>query len=71
MTKNCIILEIRPRTGEVAFVYELPGSNGVAQTFTEREAVREVASLRRLYKSFRFQIVVLRLSELSDFDRTD
>lgn len=71
MTKNCIILEIRPRTGEVAFAYELPGSNGVAQTFTERDAIREVESLRRLYPAWRFQIVTLRVSELSEFDRTD
>lgn len=69
MTRNCLILEIRPESGQVAFAYDF--APGVAQLFTEREAVREVASLRRLYKTFRFQIVTLRLSELSEFDRTD
>lgn len=70
--RNCILLEIKERPRAVFFAREeLANSDkGGAKLFTEAEAAKELARLQK-WPGSRFQIVVLRLGETTEFDRTD
>lgn len=59
MTKNCVILEIRPSTGQVLFaeVDTSDGEEGVSKLFTEIDAARELDRLRKYRPTFKFQVV--------------
>lgn len=66
--KNCIILAIKESTEQVCFAVTTAGD---ATLFTEADAVRELEDLHYIWPHHRFQIVVLRLGETTEFDRTD
>lgn len=68
--KNCVILEIREATEKVNFAVQ-EYSYGPAQLLTEEEAVAELEKLCRKCPNFKFQVVVLRLGETTEFDRTN
>lgn len=70
--KNCVILDIRERPRIVFFAREElanPDKRG-AKLFTEAEAAKELTRLQK-WPGSRFQVVVLRLGETTEFDRTD
>lgn len=69
--KNCVILSIGKSSGQVFFAREELANpdKGGAKLFTEAEAVKELTRLQK-WPGSRFQIVVLRLGETTEFDRT-
>lgn len=56
MTKNCVILEIRPSSAQVVFA-EVDDDEGSSKLFTEDEAAKEIDRLIKYWPTFKFQVV--------------